>query len=752
MHVTDIDEPTYLGTAQKLGVCLPIEQTPVWAAYEATVPGKTPWGYLSFERDGEPVAVMSLVDYQTHGYHFLRAHHGPVWAFKPSDDDERELLCALKAHVRKRDPKVLFCRLGVLHDLDCCRPTLSTLPYDSTVVVDLAGGDDQILARMKARGRRDVRKALRESPITCRDESAQGAKDFSEYYAVMTETGERDGFTPAPQTDFEAMLRILGPEHARLYAGRLDDGTLACWAIDTISGPEAVHYYAAMRTDQMRNFVVDKLIYFEMCDLARLGCTSFDLMAVGSDFQPALRGLNTFKCKFANDIVPVAPDRDLPVNGPAYALLTGIKDVRGRIRERAEKRRAKGPADPREDILPVVLGGDIGSYALMREFREAFGVQSTCVASAPIAAINHSKICRVFHVERLDADTVAQTVKTLAVANPDKTLVLIGNTDALVEMIADIAGKAPANVVCAAPDIDLIRTMSDKVAFAEACRRHGIDIPRTEVVGLAGDEPVPPTSIGFPLVAKPAVSADYAPYLAQGFKKVYYLASQGELDDLWSSLRNAGFDGKFLVQELIRGDDTYMDSITVYMGSDGKPRLLGAAQVLLEDHAPSMLGNPVAMITRPMEAQWARVTEMLEEVGWQGFANFDIKRDPVTGRVLFLEMNPRIGRNSYYNAAAGVNPMRVLVNDLVDHKPGRTLKADGHVLYTLVPMSLVRRYVRDPMLLREVDDLVREGAVADPQRYLSDSSPLRLFDVELTERNQVRKFARYYPEPTETSF
>ena len=46
-------------------------------------------------------------------------------------------------------------------------PRAVTVPYDQTVIVDLTGGDDKILERMVARGRQNVRKALRESPATC---------------------------------------------------------------------------------------------------------------------------------------------------------------------------------------------------------------------------------------------------------------------------------------------------------------------------------------------------------------------------------------------------------------------------------------------------------------------------------------------------------------------------------------------------------------------------------------------------------
>ena len=210
--------------------------------------------------------------------------------------------------------------------------------------------------------------------------------------------------------------------------------------------------------------------------------------------------------------------------------------------------------------------------------------------------------------------------------------------------------------------------------------------------------------------------------------------------------------GDFLVQELISGDDTYMDSLTLYIGRDGGARLLGAAQVLLEDHAPAMLGNPVAMVIREKPELWERAAALLSEAGYRGFANFDIKRDPVTGRELFLDCNPRIGRNSYYNVAGGVNPMEVLVRDVIDGEKDETRIADDEALYTLVPVSLLRRYVREEALLAEVDDLVARGRVFDPQRYDRDRGLRRIIDVELTEKNHIRKFAQYYPKPTDTSF
>ena len=111
-----------------------------------------------------------------------------------------------------------------------------------------------------------------------------------------------------------------------------------------------------------------------------------------------------------------------------------------------------------------------------------------------------------------------------------------------------------------------------------------------------------------------------------------------------------------------------------------------------------------------------------------------------------------MGRNSYYNVAGGVNPMEVLVRDAIDGADDDVRIAGAPALYTLVPLSLLRRYVRDEELLAEVNDLILRKRVFDPQRYEADRGLRRMIDVELTEKNQIRKFARYYPEATDTSF
>ena len=313
----------------------PIEQLPVWQDFEATIPGRSPWGFAGIYEGDALVAAISFMQYETHGYRYLRARHAPVWAVEPTEEQERAALDALVSYVRARDKRQVFVRLAVKNELPATRRCLSTLPYDTTVIINLEGGDEAILSRMKPRGRRDVRKALRECELAFSDETERAIESFDEYYEVMLQTAERDGFAAAPADDYRNMLKTLGPEHCRLFCGR-DGDTVITWTIATISGTRATRYYGASRACDARFLATDRLIYFEACELGRMGCTEYDQMGIGSEFAPETLNLNTFKTKFAKDgVTTIAPDRDLPVKTGFYSVLVLAKRLRARLRGRS---------------------------------------------------------------------------------------------------------------------------------------------------------------------------------------------------------------------------------------------------------------------------------------------------------------------------------------------------------------------------------------------------------------------------------
>lgn len=332
MQVKEITHVELETIAHERGIVLPIEQSQIWATYESQNPDISPLVCVSVEdSSGSVCALASCMVYSTHGFTFARMHHGPVFIATPDQDLERKVFETLLAYFKKQH-KVWFIRANSLWDHhNLSQPVLSTTPYDSTVILDLSGDHDAILAQMKPRGRRDVRKSLREAPIVCADETEEATADFSTYYKIMEDTASRDGFHAAPMATYSEMLKLLGQDHVRLFAARdKDTNELVGWAMSTLYDGLGVRYYACVHHDYLRKRVADSLLYFEACTLQDLGCVRYDLMGIGSDFSPALNGLNEFKTKFTKEITHIAPDRDFPVKMIGYKSLQLVKRLRNR--------------------------------------------------------------------------------------------------------------------------------------------------------------------------------------------------------------------------------------------------------------------------------------------------------------------------------------------------------------------------------------------------------------------------------------
>lgn len=402
----------------------------------------------------------------------------------------------------------------------------------------------------------------------------------------------------------------------------------------------------------------------------------------------------------------------------------------------------------------VALGAGLGIYALTRAFHERYGVIATVLAIGAPEPMRRSVTCTVRDLPD-DADDAARlrALQDLAAERPaGRPALLVCNTDGDVEFIARHAAELGEHYLLRFPDLATVQRISDKARFAELCAELDIDAPQTLVLDFrSGQEPeVPDPAFGFPAVAKPAVSEPHVRLRMEGKKKVYFLESRAELADLVHRLHAVGFRDRFVLQELIPGDDTTMRSITAYRDASGTVTLLAGAAVLLEEHTPDALGRPAAMITRDFPEQFEQVRRLLEATDYVGFANLDIKEDPRDGSQRFLEINPRIGRNSYYVTGAGVNVARFLVEDAIEGRSAEAVVGLPEILYSIVPTPLLLRYVTDPEQKRWVREVARRRTV-NPWISPAEGWWMRAY-AEAVRLNHVRKFARYYPKPSATGF
>ena len=403
-------------------------------------------------------------------------------------------------------------------------------------------------------------------------------------------------------------------------------------------------------------------------------------------------------------------------------------------------------------MIPVVVGGDIGAYALVRAFHEYSGTRAVVVAKVHTRAFAHTRLADVVVADVDDPDTLVATLLEIARERPDEQLVLLTNADWYVEMMVNARAQLEEHYALPLCSAEAFARVSSKQAFHEDCEELGIPVPRQVAIDIAhddrNDEGARLDALTYPVIGKPSSSAEYHYVSFPGKRKVHHLRTRAEVDALLAALREAGYTGTFLLQEFIPGDETQMRSLTAYRDRHGTVTLMCTGRVLLEEHTPGTLGIPAAILTEPYPEAMDAMQAYLDHVDYRGFANADYKYDERTGRYVFFEVNPRIGRNNYYVTAAGANVALFVAAD-VNRDQLTPVRATGEVLYSVVPLALLRRYLVDRDLRRRVNAVARRALVR-PLLAPADRSPRRVATIIAVTLNHWRKYRRYYPRPTST--
>lgn len=425
---------------------------------------------------------------------------------------------------------------------------------------------------------------------------------------------------------------------------------------------------------------------------------------------------------------------------------------------------------PGQPFVPVLIGGDLGTYSLAREFHEAYGVTSVVVLGAPNGLVRDSAFIElrpypegtsteeqmVSHLERLGAELAGDS---------GRPLLLLGSLDGHVNRITRHRDRLEPAYTIPYPDAATVAQVALKDHFYALCERLGIAHPRTRTVVAAQADAAALEGLDFPVVVKPADSAAWTRVSFPGKKKVHHLQSRTDLEELMGRLQAAEYTSPVVVQEFIPGGDEQMRLCTYYAERvDGRTQVTvaGCGEVVLEDHSPQMLGNSVAIVTSVDEQLVRSGAALLEEIGWEGFAMVDAKLDPRDGTVKLFEMNPRLGRNHHYLTAAGFNPVRMYVErwmGLTELAPDRPLVdpaifrttpegvqvLDREVLYTTVPNALLRRHLHGGTGAA-ARRLLKDGPTVNPLFSSAERSPRRWMYIAASLANHWRRF-RSFPPP-----
>ena len=136
---------------------------------------------------------------------------------------------------------------------------------------------------------------------------------------------------------------------------------------------------------------------------------------------------------------------------------------------------------------------------------------------------------------------------------------------------------------------------------------------------------------------------------------------------------------------------------------------------------------------------------MLEDLGYRGFSNFDIKYDERDGSFRVFEINLRQGRSNNYITSSGVNIAALLCADYVCGEELELVYLEPGHLWHSVPYSVVRHYTDDDSLIAEAERIRKTKGSASPYFSKADLSfnPMRMIFVAETLRRQKTKYKIY---------
>ena len=412
------------------------------------------------------------------------------------------------------------------------------------------------------------------------------------------------------------------------------------------------------------------------------------------------------------------------------------------------------------DFLPVILGGDFAAYSIARAFHEEYGIRSLAVCTVSAYLNKYTDIMEtIVEPDLTEKDVFVEMLKGIAEKFGDgRKLILFGARDWNVRMICENHDELDKHYIVPYISEELLNRMVLKDSFYEICDRTGVDYPATYVydfskysmTGADGKEVSDfDMPFCFPVCAKPASSAEYYYTEFEGQKKAYIVKDMDELKSIIANVEDkSDYNYKFLIQDFIPGDDTNMHILTCYCDRNSKVRFVAFGHTLLEDHSDDAIGNPAVIVNDVNMDVASKAIRFLEEVGYVGYANFDIKYDSRDGKYKFFEINTRLGSSNYYVTGSGFNTVKWIVDDYVYGKEfsDEIVVADNEHMYSVVPRDTIVSYLRhngEDELKEMVKRLYREGKVSVPIDYPADRNFIHKLYVKYYLHHQKKKFAEF---------
>ncbi len=291
---------------------------------------------------------------------------------------------------------------------------------------------------------------------------------------------------------------------------------------------------------------------------------------------------------------------------------------------------------------PIIIGQacefDYSGTQACKALR-SLGYEIVLVNSNPATIMTDPETADVTYIEPLNAERMEQII---AKERPDALLPNLGGQSGL-NLCAELAQKGildKYNVKVIGVQVDAIERGEDRIEFKKAMNALGIEMARSEVAYTVEEALKIADELGYPVVLRPAYTMGGA-----GGGLVY---NKEELKVVCARGLQASLVGQVLVEESILG----WEELEVEVVRDADNNMITVC--FIENIDPlgvhtgdSFCSAPMLTISeetqRRLKEQAFKIVESVEVIGG---TNVQFAHDPVSDRIIVIEINPRTSRSS----------------------------------------------------------------------------------------------------------
>jgi carbamoyl-phosphate synthase large subunit len=291
---------------------------------------------------------------------------------------------------------------------------------------------------------------------------------------------------------------------------------------------------------------------------------------------------------------------------------------------------------------PIVIGQacefDYSGTQACKALRR-LGYQIVLVNSNPATIMTDPGMADVTYIEPLTLQAVTEIIKA---ERPDALLPNLGGQTGL-NLASELATAGVLDrygVKVIGVKVDAIKRGEDRQAFKETMQRLGIEMPRSEIAYSVEEAEKIAEKLGYPVIIRPAYTLG-----GTGGGAVFNVE---ELRVVAGRGLSASLVGQILVEESVLG----WEELELEVVRDAKGQKITVC--FIENVDPMGVHTGDSYCTAPMLTIDTELQEQLQKYSYDivdaieviGGTNIQFAHDPVTGRVVVIEINPRTSRSS----------------------------------------------------------------------------------------------------------